>query len=68
MTPPARPPRRINPRAIAENLAMTLIALGVVMLMQPYSIDLYGWSFTVTLAGTVLFVVGSKLPTGKRKG
>jgi hypothetical protein len=61
------PKRRINPRAIAENVAMGLIACGVIMLMQPFSLELYGWSFTVTLTGTVLFVVGSKLPTGKGK-
>jgi hypothetical protein len=32
------------------------------MLMQPISLTLYSYSFTVTLAGTVIFVVGSKLP------
>ncbi len=32
------------------------------MLMQPFSIDLYGYSFVVTLAGTALFIVGSKFP------
>ena len=56
------PKRRWSPRAIAENLATALIALGVFMLMQPFSLALYGWSFAVTLAGTFLFVVGSKFP------
>lgn len=54
--------RRWSPRRIAENAATVLIACGVVMLMQPYALTLYSWSFAVTLAGTVLFVVGSKLP------
>ena len=69
MTEPTKSPpaRGINPRAIAETTAMVLVAAGVVMLMQPYSLELYGWSFSVTLAGTALFVVGSKFPTGRRK-
>lgn len=54
--------RRFSPRKLAENLATALIACGVVMLMQPFSLDLYGWSFTVTLAGTGLFIIGSKFP------
>jgi hypothetical protein len=61
--PPAAPAKpRWTPRRIAESLAIALIAAGVVMLMQPISIELYGWSFAVTLTGTALFVVGSKLP------
>ena len=54
--------RRFSPRKIAENIATVLIAGGVVMLMQPFSLALYGWSFTVTLAGTALFIIGSKFP------
>jgi hypothetical protein len=57
---PAR--RRLSPRTIGENAASVLIALGVVMLMQPLSLTLYSYSFIVTLIGTVLFIVGSKLP------
>jgi hypothetical protein len=45
-----------------EAVATTLIAAGVVMLMQPFSITLYGWSFATTLAGTVMFIVVSKFP------
>jgi hypothetical protein len=56
------PKKRISPRGVAENLATALIACGVVMLMQPVSLTLYSWSFAVTLAGTLLFVVGSKFP------
>jgi hypothetical protein len=59
---PAPPTRRISPRGFAENTATTLIACGVMMLMQPFSLTLYSWSFAVTLAGTLLFIVGSKLP------
>jgi VIT1/CCC1 family predicted Fe2+/Mn2+ transporter len=56
------PARRWSPRAIAETLATVLIAAGVIMLMQPFFLVLYTYSFVVTLAGTVLFVVGSKFP------
>jgi hypothetical protein len=54
--------RRWSPRAVAEHAATVLIVLGVIMLMQPFSLTLYGYSFVTTLAGTILFVVGSKLP------
>jgi len=45
-----------------ENLATVLIALGVVMLMQPFFLTAYTYSFITTLAGTVLFVISSKFP------
>ncbi|MFZ5962538.1 hypothetical protein ACOXXX_06255 [Thalassococcus sp. BH17M4-6] len=45
-----------------EMLASILIALGVVMLMQPVSITLYSWSFLITLIGTVMFIIVSHFP------
>ncbi|MDA9019732.1 hypothetical protein N9H60_00940 [Flavimaricola sp.] len=42
-----------------ESIATVLIALGVVMLMQPFSLALYSYSFVVTLVGTVMFIVVS---------
>ena len=45
-----------------ELVASLLIALGVVMLMQPYALWLYTWSFAVTLTGTVMFIVVSHFP------
>ncbi len=54
--------RRISPRDAAEALATLLIAAGVVMMMQPFWLTLYTYSFLVTLSGTVLFVAGSKFP------
>jgi hypothetical protein len=41
---------------------MTLIGGGIVMLVQPWSIDLYGYSFVTILAGTLLFTVVSHFP------
>ena len=45
-----------------EMVASILIALGVVMLMQPFAITLYTWSFVTTLTGTVLFIIVSHFP------
>ncbi len=45
-----------------EMLATILIALGVVMLMQPFSLLAYTYSFIVTLVGTVMFIVVSHFP------
>ncbi len=42
-----------------ELVASLLIGVGVVMLMQPYMLPLYTYSFAVILAGTVLFVIVS---------
>lgn len=45
-----------------EAAAMALIGAGIVMLVQPWSIDLYGYSFVTILAGTLGFVVVSHFP------
>ena len=43
-------------------LATIIIAMGVFMLMQPFSIAFYGYSFMTTLAGTAMFIIVSKFP------
>ena len=45
-----------------EMVASILIALGVGMLMQPWAMWAYTWSFLVTLTGTVMFIVVSHFP------
>lgn len=45
-----------------EMLATVLIGLGVVMLMQPFVLVLYTYSFVVTLVGTVTFIIVSHFP------
>jgi hypothetical protein len=45
-----------------ENAATALIGVGVVMLMQSFSLGLYSYSFVTTLAGTLGFVVVSHFP------
>jgi len=46
-------------RGAWEMVASIIIAIGVVMLMQPFLLWLYTWSFIVTLTGTLLFVIVS---------
>jgi hypothetical protein len=53
---------RIFRRGPWENGATVLIALGVFMLMQPFSLWLFGWSFTAILVGTLGFVIVSHFP------
>jgi len=45
-----------------EMVATILIALGVVMLMQPFLLWGYTYSFIVTLVGTVMFIIVSHFP------
>jgi uncharacterized membrane protein YjjP (DUF1212 family) len=45
-----------------ETLATVIIALGVLMLLQPIAITLYTYSFITTLVGTVMFIIVSKFP------
>ena len=54
--------RRILRRRIWENLATVIIGVGVVMLMQPVSLWLYGYSLITMLVGTVMFVIVTKFP------
>jgi hypothetical protein len=55
-------PRRFFRRGPWEAAAIALIIAGVVMLMQPFSLALYGYSFATVLLGTVMFIVVSKFP------
>jgi hypothetical protein len=45
-----------------ELVATVLIALGVFMLMQPFALWLFTWSFVVTLVGTLMYIIVSKFP------
>jgi hypothetical protein len=45
-----------------ENAATVFIGLGIAMLMQPFSLSLYGYSFVTILAGTLGFVIVSHFP------
>jgi hypothetical protein len=45
-----------------ENGSTVVIGIGIFMLMQPFSLDVYSWSFLVILIGTLGFVVTSHFP------
>ena len=54
--------RRLFRRGPWENGCTAAIALGIFMLMQPFSLVLFSYSFAVILAGTLGFVVVSHFP------
>jgi hypothetical protein len=62
---PSAPRRRFTDRLLRrgplEGAATAIIAAGVVMLMQPFFLTLYSWSFATTLFGTVMFIIVSKV-------
>ncbi len=59
--PVSRWPKALR-RGPMETLATALIAAGVLMLLQPFSLTLYGYSFVTTLVGVVMFTFVSKFP------
>ena len=66
MSAAMQPMRRDWPRWLRrgpmEMAATAVIVIGIFMLLQPFSLTLYTWSFVTTLAGTALFMVVSKFP------
>lgn len=49
-------------RHFLEMAACVVIGLGLFMLLQPFALVLYTWSFLTMLTGTVMFMVVSKFP------
>ncbi|TPI20598.1 hypothetical protein [Mesorhizobium sp. B4-1-1] len=49
-------------RGLMENIATAVIAIGFLMLFQPFALSLYTYSFITMLAGTVMFIIVSKFP------
>jgi hypothetical protein len=49
-------------RGRMENVASFLILAGVFLLMQPFSLSLYAYSFITILIGTAMFIVVSHFP------
>ena len=54
--------RKIFRRVIWENLSTAIILIGVFMLLQPFQMLLYTYSFIVILIGTIGFVITSHFP------
>lgn len=60
---PSRPKRPfLLRRGPMENIATTLIAIGFLMLFQPFLLVLYTYSLVTLLAGTAMFIIVSKFP------
>jgi hypothetical protein len=57
--------RRLFRRAPWERTTAALIGLGLVMLMQPWSLEVYSYAFTVLLAGVVGYSIAGKLPAAQ---
>ena len=49
-------------RGTWENAAVAVIAVGVFMLMQPFVLSLFTYSFVTILVGTIGFVIVSHFP------
>ncbi len=49
-------------RGPMESIACVVIAVGILMMLQPVAMILFTWSFVTTLVGTVMFMVVSKFP------
>ena len=54
--------KKIFRRVIWENLSTAIILIGVFMLLQPFQMLLYTYSFIVILIGTVGFIITSHFP------
>ena len=54
--------RKIFRRVYWENFSTILILLGVFMLLQPFAMWMYTYSFIVILVGTIGFVITSHFP------
>ena len=57
--------RKIFVKEPWENIASAVIIIGVVMLLQPYLMVLYTYSFNFILGGTLTFLIVSHFPSGK---
>ncbi|MEW6635167.1 MAG: hypothetical protein AB1440_30205 [Pseudomonadota bacterium] len=49
-------------RGLMENIATAIIAVGFLMLLQPFALSLYSYSFVTMLFGTAMFIIVSKFP------
>lgn len=56
------PVARPSSRRYLEPIAISIMALGALMMFQPFAKILYSYSFIVILFGTLMFIVVSHLP------
>ena len=61
MKPSSRWPTWLR-RGPLEMAACIVIGLGIFMMLQPFALVLYTYSFATTLAGVAMFTIVSKFP------
>jgi hypothetical protein len=49
-------------RGPMEMAACVVIGLGIFMMLQPFALVLFTYSFVTTLAGVLMFTIVSKFP------
>jgi hypothetical protein len=49
-------------RGPMETVACVVIGVGVLMMLQPFALVLFTYSFVTTLAGVAMFTIVSKFP------
>ena len=54
--------RKIFRRVYWENLSTILILIGVFMLLQPFAMWMFTYSFIVILVGTIGFIITTHFP------
>ena len=54
--------KKIFRRVYWENLSTILILIGVFMLLQPFAMWMFTYSFIVILVGTLGFIITSHFP------
>jgi hypothetical protein len=50
-------------RGPLEMAACGVIALGIAMMLQPFALVLFTWSFVTTLVGVAMFTIVTKFPS-----
>jgi hypothetical protein len=55
--PTPTPP--LSRKRLLERVAMGIMALGALMMFQPFAMAIYSYSFVVILIGTLMFIVVS---------
>lgn len=59
---PSMTRRRLLSRRYCEGASTVIIGVGIAMLVQPFTVNLYTWSFPVILVGALAFLVTSHFP------
>ena len=54
--------KKVFRRVYWENLSTILILIGVFMLLQPFAMWMFTYSFIVILVGTIGFIITSHFP------